>query len=344
MIFTMIKLFYKSWLIIRKLIIPILALFVLSGCNAPTNNTQPIIVVSTAVPEKTSLSITKVQTLSPTSMLTLPPISTPTPIPISTPNLMPTSTPVWNIIDWQLVWHDEFEASEIDLTKWEHEINAWGGGNNELQYYTARPENSYVTNGHLVIQALEGEYIGEEGTRQYTSARLQTKGQNDWQYGRFEIRAKLPYGQGIWPAIWMLPTDEVYGTWAASGEIDIVELVGHEPNTVYGSLHYGDEWPNNVHRTDSFKLEDEYFSDDFHIFTLEWEPDELRWYVDGEQYQSQTEWHTVNEEYPAPFNQLFYLVLNVAVGGNWPGNPDGSTVFPQTMLIDYVRVYRYTNR
>jgi beta-glucanase (GH16 family) len=169
---------------------------------------------------------------------------------------------------------------------------------------------------------------------------MRTKNKGDWKYGRFDIKAKLPYGQGIWPAIWMLPTEWKYGGWAASGEVDIVELLGHEPNRVYGTLHYGGEWPNNVKSGSSFSLEYGTFSMDFHVFTLEWEPGEFRWYVDGTHYLTRNEWHSENGQYPAPFDQYFHLLLNVAVGGNWPGYPDNTTVFPQQMKVDYVRVYK----
>lgn len=244
---------------------------------------------------------------------------------------------------WQLVWHDEFDGTTIDKTKWEHEVNAQGGGNNELQYYTNRELNSYLENGSLVIQAQKEHYTGPEGTREYTSARLRTLKKGDWKYGRFEIRAKLPFGQGLWPAIWMLPSEWKYGGWAASGEIDIMELIGHEPNKVYGTLHYGSEWPDNVHTGKSYVLPQGNFSDDFHVFALEWERTEFRWYVDGVHYQAQTKWHSSNGEYPAPFDQYFHLLLNVAVGGNWPGDPDNTTIFPQKMVVDYVRVYKKNN-
>lgn len=240
---------------------------------------------------------------------------------------------------WRLVWNDEFSASTIDPMKWVHEVNAHGGGNNELQYYTARPENSFIEDGALIIQALKERYTGPEGTREFTSARLRTKNKGDWKYGRFDIRAKLPYSQGIWPAIWMMPTESIYGGWPACGEIDIVELMGHEPNKVYGTLHYGGDWPEHVHTGDSYVLPSGLFSDDFHLFTLEWEAQAFRWYIDGVFYQSQSEWFTTNGEYPAPFDQLFYLILNVAVGGNWPGDPNETTIFPQQMRIDYVRVF-----
>jgi beta-glucanase (GH16 family) len=240
---------------------------------------------------------------------------------------------------WKLIWHDEFDGTKIDITKWQWEVNAWGGGNNELQYYTDRPNNSFIHNGTLVIQAQKERFSGPEGTRDYTSARLRTLDCADWCYGRFEIRAKLPAGRGLWPAIWLLPSKNVYGGWAASGEIDIMELLGHEPQTVYGTLHYGGEWPDNKHSGSSFTLNNSSFSDDFHVFCLEWASNEFRWYVDDQLYQTQSKWYTTKSVYPAPFNRDFYLILNVAVGGDWPGVPDENTSFPQSMIIDYVRVY-----
>ena len=240
---------------------------------------------------------------------------------------------------WKLVWNEEFDGTHIATTRWNYEVNGRGGGNNELQYYTDRDANAHVENGLLHIVALEEEYTGPDGTRQYTSARLTTKGKGDWKYGRFDIRAKLPYGQGLWPAIWMMPTESVYGGWAASGEIDIMEYLGHEPGKAYGTLHYGGSYPNNVHSGDSYTLPSGIFSAEFHVFTIEWDSTEFHWYIDGQHYQTQTEWHTQNQLYPAPFDQKFFMILNVAVGGNWPGSPDETTVFPQEMVVDYVRVY-----
>lgn len=241
---------------------------------------------------------------------------------------------------WTLVWQDEFDGPGIDGSKWEHEVNATGGGNNELQYYTARPENSYVADGALTLVARAETYTGPEGTRQYTSARLRTMNRGDWLYGRIEVRARLPYGQGLWPAIWMLPTDWAYGGWAASGEIDIMELLGQDPTKVYGTLHYGGAWPANTFTGDNWVLPAGDFAGGFHVFAVEWEQGEIRWYVDDEHVQTQTSWFSNAAPYPAPFDRRFHLILNVAVGGNWPGSPDGSTVFPQTMVVDYVRVYQ----
>lgn len=243
---------------------------------------------------------------------------------------------------WKLVWHDEFDEPEVSPLRWEFEVNGKGGGNNELQYYTARKENCFIDNGMLVIQALKETYTGPDGTRQYTSARLRTRHRGDWLYGRFEIRAKLPYGKGIWPAIWMMPTDERYGGWPSSGEIDIMELLGHEPNKVYGTLHFGGPWSNHQQSGASYRLPSGTFAEDFHVFALEWDTTTIRWYVDDKLYSTKTQdvWDTYAAPGPAPFDQRFYLILNVAVGGNWPGNPDATTVFPQRMWVDYVRVFQ----
>jgi len=255
-------------------------------------------------------------------------------------NIPLTPDPSDSIPGWELIWQDEFNGPQIDPAKWEYEVNGQGGGNNELQYYTDRELNSTIYNGKLAIRALKETFTGPDGTREYTSARIRTKNKGDWKYGRFEIRARLPYGQGLWPAIWMLPTDWVYGGWAASGEIDIMELLGNDPQTVYGTIHYGGAYPDNVHTGSSYKLTTGSFSDDYHVFVLEWEENEMRWYVDSVLYLTQNNWYTSSAPYPAPFDQRFHIILNVAVGGNWPGNPDNTTVFPQTMLVDYVKVYK----
>jgi beta-glucanase (GH16 family) len=239
-----------------------------------------------------------------------------------------------------LVWNDEFDASAIDSNKWEHEVNGKGGGNNELQYYTDREVNSRVENGVLIIQARKEQYTGPDGTREYTSARMRTAGKGDWKYGRFEIRARLPEGQGLWPALWMLSTYGNYGGWAASGEIDIMEELGQEPNRVYGTLHYGASWPNNVQKGRSFVLPEGTFSEDFHTFVLKWDTTRFQWFVDDSLYSTVTSWYTEGHAYPAPFDQKFHLIFNVAVGGDWPGSPDGTTVFPQQMVVDYVRVFQ----
>jgi len=242
--------------------------------------------------------------------------------------------------NWKLVWSDEFNEPTIDKSKWNFEIDGKGGGNGEWEYYTDLPENAFIKDGILSIQAIKNGKDAQGKTHRFTSARMTTKGKFSFKYGRIEARIKLPTGRGVWPAFWMMPEDHVYGGWAASGEIDILELIGHQPNTVYGTLHYGGKWPHNVHTGDKTILPSGIFNDDFHIFALEWEPNEIRWYLDGKLYETQTKWYTKDAPYPAPFDQKFFIILNFAVGGAWPGPPSKDTVFPQTMQVDYVRVYQ----
>lgn len=254
--------------------------------------------------------------------------------PVPSPSAMPTPTP-----GWALVWSDEFnlpDGSAPDPNNWNFSTGGNGWANAESQYYTNRIENAFIEDGMLVIRAFAEEYMG----RKYTSARLNSMVRAEFLYGHIEARAKLPNTQGIWPAIWMMPTISKYGGWPASGEIDIMELIGSQPDSVHGTLHYGN--PHEF-KTASYKLlQGETFDQDFHIFAVEWEPDEIRWYVDGELYHRVDDWFTSYSGAPetAPFDQPFHLILNVAVGGNWPGYPDETSVFPQQMLVDYVRVYQ----
>ncbi len=241
---------------------------------------------------------------------------------------------------WKLVWQDEFDGAVLDPSKWEFEVNADGGGNHELQYYVTN--NAVVAGGNLTITARHEHYSGPSGVREYTSSRIRTRRKADWRYGRFELRAKLPWGTGLWPAFWMLPTDNSYGGWPHSGEIDIVEWVGKTPFTAYGTLHWAG--PDGQHTQSGGKLElpavGHPFSSAFHVFALEWEPTEMRWSVDGVQYHSVARWPSDAGAAPRPFDQRFHLLLNLAVGGDWPGSPDSSTVFPREFIIDYVRVYQ----
>ena len=243
--------------------------------------------------------------------------------------------------DWKLVWSDTFDGTSIDPTKWTVEVDDKGGGNGELQYYTDRPDNVRVENGNLIITAIKEEYIGPDGQkRHYTSAKLSTRGHADWKYGRIEACIKMPKGQGLWPAFWMMPAADKYGGWAKSGEIDIAEVIGQRPNIVYGTLHYHDNWPRNKHTGDKYTLPTGDLSDDFHVYAVEWEEGVIRWYIDGQLYETQTQWDTVSAPFPAPFDQNFFIFLNFAVGGAWPQKPDATTVFPQQMLVKYVRVYQ----
>ncbi len=236
---------------------------------------------------------------------------------------------------YQLVWADEFSGAALDLSKWTPIVGPGGAvsGNNELQYYTDRSQNIQVSDGSLKIIALQENYGGNA----YTSARMETKNMGDWRYGRLEARIKLPVAQGMWPAFWMLPTDNVYGIWPKSGEIDIMELIGSEPSHVYGTIHTHSN--GNVQSYSSlYSLSTGTFADDFHTFTTEWSPNLIKFYVDGNLYGTKT--NTSVSPYPWLFDQKFYMLLNLAVGGDWGGVPNASTTFPQQMEVDYVRVYQ----
>ena len=234
---------------------------------------------------------------------------------------------------WKLVWQDEFEGAILDSTKWNYEVNGDGGGNNELQYYVKNPGNSYMKDGKFVIKAMKQDYKGKP----FTSGRVNTRYKAGWKYGRFDIRAKTPIQQGVWPAIWMLPTDYVYGGWPQSGEIDIMETIGHKPTTLYGTLHYGQPWPNNKNIGGNTQLPKGTFEDAYHVFSCEWEENVVRFYLDDSLYATRTPADLAPQ--PWPFDQTFHMILNLAIGGNWPGPPDETTVFPKYMFVDYVRVY-----
>lgn len=243
-----------------------------------------------------------------------------------------------------LSWQDEFDGTTIKPLLWTHDIGTGsqygltGWGNNELQYYTDRPQNASVANGLLTIRA-RAESFGGMG---YTSARLKTEGLFSQMGGRFEMRAALPIGRGFWPAFWMLPESDTYGGWAASGEIDIMEARGQQPGRVAGTIHYGGSWPNNVWSESVRMLPAGQTIADFHTYALEWDVSPspaLRWYVDDVLYATKTDWWSSGGAYPAPFDKPFSLLVNLAVGGNYVGPPDASTPFPSQMLVDYVRVF-----
>jgi beta-glucanase (GH16 family) len=239
---------------------------------------------------------------------------------------------------WTLVWSDEFDAANgtgADTTKWNLVNKGDGFGNNELEFYTNRTENAYHDgNGFLVIKAIKESYMG----REYTSARLETSGKFERRYGRFEARMQLPRGQGIWPAFWMLGNDIGTVSWPNCGEIDIMENIGKEPTIVHGSLH-GPGYSGGNPLGQSYTLPNgQKFADGFHVFAVEWEENVVRFYVDDTLYGTKTPADTPAGAHWA-YDHPFYLLLNVAVGGTWPGAPDSTTVFPQTMTVDYVRVY-----
>jgi beta-glucanase (GH16 family) len=244
--------------------------------------------------------------------------------------------------DWHLVWSDEFNGpngSAVDASKWVVETGGQGWGNEELEYYTNRPANLFLQDGDLVIRALAEKYKGADGiARDYTSARLKTLGKFTQTYGRFEARIKLPYGQGMWPAFWMLGDDIERVGWPACGEIDIMENIGKEPSMVHGSIH-GPGYTGAVGIEAPYSLPSGRFADDYHLFAVEWDPSSIAFFVDQTMYVKRTR-TDLKPDWKWVFDKPFFLILNLAVGGDWPGNPDASTHFPEEMLVDYVRVYQ----
>lgn len=272
---------------------------------------------------------------------------------------------------WQLVWADEFEATRIDRAKWRFETDCWGGGNDERQCYTKSGRNAGIEQGKLVITArLErttgpalpehlraGSAMPEaETTRQFSSAKLTTRGRAAWRYGKVAVRARLPQGQGTWPAIWMMPSDEVYGRWAASGEIDILEAVnlgvpcakcpGGRENTILGTLHFGGPSPKNASKGEEVPFPD-VLDGGFHTYGIEWEPGRITWQVDGRTYATRvaSEWWTTASKVPgAPFDRDFYLILNLAIGGKLAEGRGLGGVrddgYPKRMEIDWVHVWQ----
>jgi beta-glucanase (GH16 family) len=246
-----------------------------------------------------------------------------------------------------LTWSDEFDGpagGAPDQGKWKYDIGGGGWGNNELQYYTSSTSNASLNgSGQLVITARRDNPAGYGcwyGTCQYTSARLLTADRFTQAYGRFESRMKIPRGQGIWPAFWMLGNDIGTNPWPNSGEIDIMENVGYEPGTVHGTLH-GPGYSGAGGVGAGYTLPGgQAFADAFHTFAVEWAPDSIAWFVDGVQYGRKTPADLNGNRWV--FDHPFFMIMNVAVGGNWPGSPDGSTQFPQQLVVDYVRVYAYS--
>jgi beta-glucanase (GH16 family) len=262
----------------------------------------------------------------------------------SSPNLNsgPPNSPASKDDGWKLVWSDEFNGpngSAVDRSKWVIETGGEGWGNEELESYTDRPQNSFLQDGTLVIRALAGKYTGPDHvTRNYTSARMKTFGKFSQTYGRFEARIKVPAGQGMWPAFWMLGDDIDKVGWPACGEIDIMENIAKEPAIVHGSIH-GPGYVGKVGLEAPYVLPaGRRFSDDFHLFAVEWTPQSVAFFVDKEMYVKRTP-ADMRAGWEWVFEKPFFLILNLAVGGDWPGNPDATTVFPKDMLVDYVRVY-----
>lgn len=247
-----------------------------------------------------------------------------------------------NIGDWQPVWCDEFDEDGLpSADHWGYDVGGHGWGNRELQYYTERDlDNAFVEDGVLNIRAIREDYKGSE----YTSARLVSKFYGDWEYARIQVKAQMPSGRGTWPAIWMLPSEVRYGTWPASGEIDILEYVGHDPGIVHGTIHTA-AYNHMLGTQLGYSKELPTVEDTFHLYEMIWEPASIKLLIDGEQFAQfgfDPNANIGNENYEAwPFDQPFHLILNLAVGGMWGGqqgvDPDA---FPTAMKVEYVRVYQ----
>ncbi len=255
------------------------------------------------------------------------------------PEIVKTETPALD--GYNLLFSDEFDGNELDMNTWNYEPHEPGWTNSELQEYTTSTDNVFVKDGNLVIKAIKSD---KDGKDYYTSGKVTTQNKQDFMYGKVVVSAKVPEGQGLWPAIWMMPTDEGhYGQWPKCGEIDIMEVLGSDVTTAYGTVHYGEP---HAEQQGIVTLDSGSFADSFHEYSVEWEPGEMRWYIDGEHYLTVNDWFTAvsgedEKPYPAPFDQTFFVQLNLAVGGTWPGNPDDTTNFDNAeFLVDYVRVYQ----
>lgn len=256
---------------------------------------------------------------------------------------------------YQLVWSDEFNGNGLDNSKWGYEINCDGGGNNELQCYTSSADNLKVSGGYLTVTAKPQDLNG----KRYTSARINTKGKVAWKYGKFEIRAKMPKGDYLWPALWMMPRDSVYGGWAASGEIDIYEGRGQYPNQYQSTLHYGGSWPNNVYQGSGAINGGADLSADFHTYTCTWTPDQISFALDGNTYYTRnlvnTNFYSGRGANPysgnrQPFDQPFFFIINLAVGGGFFGSEANALSLDTArrwanpnLVVDYVRAYQLSD-
>ncbi len=283
----------------------------------------------------------------PEEVVSAPPTATPSPTDTPAPTAVPTATPISTPIPippdaeegWELVWQDEFDGDTIDPANWTYDIGGWGWGNGEAQYYTDRPENARVENGLLVIEARQEKFENSY----YTSARLLTQGLHAFQYGRFEARIKVPSGVGTWPAFWMLgdnfgrdTEDPNQSNWPNVGEIDIMEYVGREPDLVVGTVH-GPGYAGAGGLTRWFR-QDTPIADDFHTFAVEWDFDGIRWFFDDELYYDLSRDVVGNREWV--FDQPFFIIVNLALGGTLGGTIALDTQFPQVLYVDYVRVYQ----
>ena len=305
---------------ITKLLAVVSALAVLGGCSKPADTSETAPAATDAATEATEAAQeeTTAETTEAAADEDVPEIS-----------------------GYDLLWHDEFNGDALDESIWNYEPHEPGWTNEELQEYTTSTDNVFVRDGNLVIKAIKSE---KDGKDYYTSGKVTAQNKKDFMYGKVVARAKVPEGQGLWPAIWMMPQDEsYYGQWPKCGEIDIMEVLGSDVTKAYGTLHYGEP---HGEQQGTVVLDSGSFASDFHEYSVEWEPGEMRWYIDGELYLTVNDWFTAvqgedEKPYPAPFDQPFFVQMNLAVGGTWPGDPDETTDFDKAEFeVDYVRVYQ----
>lgn len=237
---------------------------------------------------------------------------------------------------YTLAWNDEFSGTTLDLNAWNQETgNGSGGwGNNELEFYTSSTKNTFLSNGNLIIEARKEPISGFN----YSSGRMTTQNKKTFTFGRIDIRAKLPVGKGIWPALWMLGTNITSVGWPACGEIDIMELIGTYPGRTHGTMHWKPVTGFSTNLGGVYNLSSGNFSQQFHVFSIIWSQDMIKWLMDDQLFFTATKANVGAANYP--FNAPEFFIFNVAVGGNWPGPPDPGTVFPQRMFVDYVRVFQ----
>jgi beta-glucanase (GH16 family) len=284
-------------------------------------------------------SLATVTTTVPATTTTVPATTTTTVPPTTTTIVVPDPVPIETIEGWELVWNDEFDGDAVDTTKWNYDIGGWGWGNGEAQYYTPRSENAFVENGLLTIVLRQEQYENSY----YTSARLKTEGLHEFQYGRVEARMKVPRGAGTWPAFWMLgssferdPDDPLSSNWPQAGEIDVMEHVGRKPNVTFGTVHgpgYAGAgglggWNTQVHD----------IADDFHTYAVEWDESGIEWFYDGEPFFDLGPEDIGDREWV--FDQPFFLIVNLALGGGFPGPIALDLEYPLYLYVDHVRVYQ----
>jgi beta-glucanase (GH16 family) len=235
---------------------------------------------------------------------------------------------------YQLAWSDEFSGSSLNQQNWSYETGGGGFGNHELEYYTSRSQNLFVSNGNLIIEARQEAYGGNN----YTSARINSASKQQFQFGRIDMRAKLPVSKGMWPALWMLGANYPTAGWPGCGETDIMELIGTNPKQIVSSIHWKQQDGSEGTFNNSYNLSPQDFSQQFHVFSLIWAQDSVQFLVDDQVFETTGQKNVSSGVYP--FNSPFFLIFNVAVGGDWPGPPDNTTIFPQRMFVDYVRVFQ----